>query len=192
MGCRGPLVQIQSPRPILLFTTPLCHAWETHRDLKPLTQAVSVFASGAGDRHWVKKSRIMMGWAMSLQGNTDDGIDAILEGLEGLGGNPLDAGLAHSRYLILLAESYLADDQIEKASDAVARAWQRLESNGEYLWESDLCIVEGEVLRATGDWSGANEKFQRALFVGGNQGAKLMELRAATRLAIYSDQNEGG
>jgi len=108
-----------------------------------LTQAVSVFASGAADRHWVEKSRIMMGWAMSLQGNTDDGIDAILEGLEGLGGNPLDAGLAHSRYLILLAESYLADDQIEKASDAVARAWQRLESNGEYLWESDLCIVEG-------------------------------------------------
>ena len=146
-------------------------------------QSAMSLTSQIGDTHWIEKSRIMMGWAMSQQGETEAGINAILQGLEGLSENPLDAGLAHSRYLTMLAEAYIAADQIDKAVESVGRAWPRLEANGEFLWEPDLCMVEGEILRATGDQEGATQKFQRALLVARNQGARIMELRAVTRLA---------
>ena len=50
-------------------------------------------------------------------------------------------------------------------------------------------MIKGEILRATGHEEGAEAKFQRALLVAREQGARLMELRATTRLAGHFDRS---
>ena len=49
-------------------------------------------------------------------------------------------------------------------------------------------MIEGEILRATGDEEGAEAKFQMALLFAREQDARLMELRAVTRLAGQLDR----
>ena len=62
-------------------------------------------------------------------------------------------------------------------------------TNGEHLWEPDLCIIEGEILMTAGDEDGAEAKYDMALLVAREQGSILMELRAKTRLAGQFDRN---
>ncbi|MCP3395531.1 hypothetical protein NLM27_43395 [Bradyrhizobium sp. CCGB12] len=68
---------------------------------------------------------------------------------------------------------------------ALAEAAAAVEETGERRWEAEICRLTGEltVARHGGNRAEAAACFRSAIEVAGRQGAKALELRAATSLA---------
>ena len=102
----------------------------------------------------------------------------------------LGVGWYQSRYLCMLAEAYARLGQAEPGLRAIAEAKDLVARNDEHMWEAELDRVEGALLKMQGA-SGAEIEacFARAVAVTRQQGAKSLELRAASSLAVlWRDQ----
>ena len=89
----------------------------------------------------------------------------------------------------LLAERYLAQEQLERAEGALHWGFDALSSSEEKCWEGELYRLSGELVLA-GDVGGveaareeAEGRFRKALEITSGQGARSLELRSATSLA---------
>lgn len=84
-----------------------------------------------------------------------------------------------------LAEAYLAQGAVREGLDAIEEGLAFVEASGERLWEAEIHRVKGELLRLQGEGARAEAGFQKALDVARRQGARSLELRAATSLARF-------
>src|SRR5206468_147792 len=93
-------------------------------------------------------------------------------------------------YLSLLAGMCGATGQVTEARRLLGDAASALEASDERWWEAEVHRLMGEVALLPSDSSGpeadkerlAEERFEKALRVASNQGAKSLELRAAMSL----------
>ncbi len=129
-------------------------------------------------------ANIQHGYALALEGETDQGIAQILEGLATVHATRHLAALAQS--YCWLAESYATAGHAEHARKALAEAFAAMENIGERLYESELHRVSGEValLSDPPDLSEAEKCFRVSIDTAHNSGAKLWELRSAASLAV--------
>lgn len=145
--------------------------------------------------HWREPSRIIRGWARTDQGEIDEGIAEMTQGIEGwaaIGGQ-----YAQPRHLTLLAEGLVKAGRTEGAAEALASAERIADAIGDRLCASEIHRVQGERLARLADRCGADardrtqaearEAFRRARAVARAQQAALLELRAATSLCRCED-----
>lgn len=126
---------------------------------------------------------VFAGWALGKRGQRREGIAMIHLGLEYL----VKEGfmMFNSVQTALLAELYLDDGQHAKALETLESARTHMERTDERLWEAEIARLNGLVLlaRETGADERSEACFNQALEVARRQGAKWLELRAATSLA---------
>jgi predicted ATPase len=146
------------------------------------------------DRHnlgyWRLNGLILRGWAMVREGATEPGIALMRQSASDRAA--LGVGWYQSRYLCLLADAYARFGQAELGLRAIAEGKDLVARNDEHMWEAELDRVEGDLLKVQGASGPEIEAcFVRAAAVTRQQGAKSLELRAATSLArLWVDQGQ--
>ena len=126
---------------------------------------------------------ILRGWALVEQGQCEEGIAQLLEGLAAY--RALGAELECSHWLALLAEAYRDAGRPAEGLRLITEALDHVAQTGVVYYEAELHRLEGELrLRLdAGDEQRAETSFLRALEIARKQQAKSWELRASTSLA---------
>jgi hypothetical protein len=128
---------------------------------------------------WSAVSRVLEGAATAGRGEADEGLARIDDGIaryEGLRTPPVFWPLILSVRARASALAGRPAEGLEPIRDA-------LEQTGERgILYPEFALLEGELLDALGDADGAASRFRRAYDVAGGIGARMTQLRAATRL----------
>jgi predicted ATPase len=126
---------------------------------------------------------VLRGWALVGQGQCEDGIAQLREGLVAYRATGADLECSH--WLALLAEAYRDIDQPEEGLCLVAEALDHVAQTGIVYYEPELHRLEGELglRRDQADAQKAEACFHLAVEIARSQRAKSWELRAATSLA---------
>ena len=145
-------------------------------------EALMVFATSQGLTHRVEQGRIMLGWALAMQGDATAGVQQIHQGLTAHRDMEITLGRPHR--LSLLAEAYSRAGQPEVGLQILAEALTLVEATDERWWEAELFRLRGTLLlqRPLPDVSQAEACFQQAIDVARGQQARSLELRAAISL----------
>ncbi len=148
----------------------------------------------------LRGATIPRGWALAEQGQVEEGITQIRQGLATE--QARGVGLFRSYYLALLAEAYGKAWQAEEGLATLAEALTVVDTSGERFYEPELYRLKGELTLQKFQVSGskfqvekglassvqspeseAEECFLKAIEIAQKQQAKSLELRAATSLA---------
>ena len=90
---------------------------------------------------------ILRGWALADQGQSEEGISQIRQGLATC--QAIGAGVFQSYYLALLAEAYGKAGQAEEGLATLAEALTVVDKNGERFYEAELYRLKGELTLQT-------------------------------------------
>jgi class 3 adenylate cyclase/DNA-binding winged helix-turn-helix (wHTH) protein/predicted ATPase len=162
--------------------------WNTTEVLRS-TDTVMTLATEHGFPHWEAHAATYRGWALTTQGQGDEGMALMQRGQtlwRDIGGE-----LARPWFLALLAEGYGHTGQTQAGLAVLEEALQVVEQNGERHYESELYRLQGELLLQEGPERNLDEverKFRRSLDVARYQQAKALELRAAMSLSRLLQQ----
>jgi predicted ATPase len=145
--------------------------------------AAIAFATAKGLAHRAAQGRLLLGWALAMQGDATAGMAHIHEGLEVVQRTGLK--LYRPYFLALLAEASGQAGQPEAGLTVLAEARTLVAATEERWWEAELYRLQGELLlqRPLLDVGQAEGCFLQALDVARRQQAKALELRAALSLA---------
>jgi class 3 adenylate cyclase/predicted ATPase len=173
-------------------------------------EALIAFAREQALPHWVASGTILYGWALAEQGQVEEGIAQMRQGLSDR--RATGAELGRPYYLAQLAEASGKGGWAEEGLRVLAEVLAVVNQQGERWGEAELYRLKGELLlrRAAGGsgsptdpattsiWAGAELSvlaeaetcFQQALALARRQEAKSLELRVAMRLSRLW-QNQG-
>jgi class 3 adenylate cyclase/predicted ATPase len=128
-------------------------------------------------------SAVVRGWALSRQGQAEEGIPQIQQGIAAYRATGANAWCHY--WLALLVEASIAAGQIAQGLTAVTEALTLVEQNGECFHEAELHRLQGELLlqQPSPAIPQVLACFHHALEVARRQEAKLLELRATMSLA---------
>jgi len=132
---------------------------------------------------WSGFGRVIGGWSAGMQISYKDGLQLLQQGLKSLettAPNPW-----RPVFLLLLAETHLNGGKTQQALSTLENALQLSEQTGERIWVAGIHLLFGKAILSqdSNNLQGAEARFQQALDVATEQGAKLFEIRAATNLA---------
>jgi len=136
---------------------------------------------------WLALETMLHGWALAEQGQTDEGIAEIQNGLSGY--RAVGSELNVPYFLALLAEANAKAERTEAALALLAEALAMADKNRECAWESELYRLKGKLTLQSGGRNPAHKTeeaeayFHQALAVAGRQQARSWELRATISLA---------
>jgi predicted ATPase len=171
----------------------LCFATELHqfrRDRQAAqeqAEANVVLSTEHGFPFWLARGTITLGWALAEQGQGEEGIAQMRQGLAGY--QATGAKLWRSYLFAVLAEAYGKVGQPTEGLAVIAEALNWTQGNEGRYCEAELYRLRGELTlqtkasgpRATG--KEAEACFRKAIDIARSQQAKSWELRAATSLA---------
>jgi len=182
----------------------LVHAAAVHQYLGEVqhtgecADAAIALSSEQGFPYWLAWATVLRGWALSEQGNREEAIGLIREGLT----TYQATGSVHGRpyFLALLARAHVNNGQSQAALGALDEALAIVGNTGERYYEAELHRLKGELLlrssaqaRLTKNGEVAEAYFGQALAIARQQGAKSLELRAALSLArLWQKQGKAG
>jgi predicted ATPase len=144
---------------------------------------------------WLAFGTVLRGGALGMQGQGEEGITQLRQGLDALRAN--GAEYIRPYCLAMLSEAYDLSGQMEAGLAAVAEALAAVEATGERFWEAELHRLKGGLLSGIGTQVSAGEAgavrepsrqieaeacFRQALDIARRQGAKGYELRTAVSL----------
>jgi tetratricopeptide (TPR) repeat protein len=138
--------------------------------------------------YWLAVSSLLAGWLQGRGGNLELGTTRLEESLAAYLGSGSRLSLPH--FHILLADLRRAAGDERGALDLILAGEEYIEETGERFSESELFRFKGRILMAgdSPDTHGATAAFERAVAIAREQNAKLLELRAATRLAEHQQR----
>jgi predicted ATPase len=140
---------------------------------------------------WLAYGKILRGWASGAQGSPLAGISDVVQGMAECQARQQRC---HAPYhLSLLAETLHRSGRTDEGLCALAEALALVEETEERWCEAELHRLKGELLLslATPDASEAESCYRLAIAVAQRQGAKMLELRAATSLArLWREQGK--
>jgi class 3 adenylate cyclase/predicted ATPase len=137
-------------------------------------------AAAQGFPNWLAQGLVYLGWTMAEQGDLEQGIAKIREGL-GIW-RMTGAILATPYFMYLLADAHTRAGEYAEAIALVDEALAQIDRTAERVWEPELHRLRGELARRESA-ADAEIHFQRALAQARQQRARSNELRAATSLA---------
>jgi len=174
-------------------------------------EAVMTLSTEQGFPYWLAIETIVRGWALAEQGQVEEGIAQMRQGLAAY--RATGAELQRPSFLALLAEAHRKVGQMEEGLAVLAEALAQVEKTGERYYEAELYRLKGtltlqsktslgQVLdksktspkqvqdksRASQDKLDDTEKeaeecFHKAIEIARKQQAKSLELRAVMSLA---------
>jgi predicted ATPase len=139
---------------------------------------------------WLAMAVALDGWVKVIEGEHENGCAKIREGTEAWA--KLGNLLMRPFLLSLLADAHIRAGRAEEALQAVQDGLALVAAKGEVLWEPELHRLRGDawLLQPTCR-SEAEACYARAIEVARGQGARLVELRAATGLArLWGDHGK--
>jgi predicted ATPase len=141
------------------------------------------FSREQGFAQWVPGGTILRGWALTEQGQMEEGIAQMRQGMTAW--QATGAEVDRPYYLALLAEVYGKAGQAEAGLHILAEALAVMDAIEERYCEAELYRLKGELLlgRAAEHHVEAETCFHQALDVARRQQAKSWELRAAISLS---------
>jgi predicted ATPase len=140
-------------------------------------------ATEQGFPYWMAMGSIMRGWALAQQGQAQEGIAQIEQGLRAF--RATGSELLQPYFLALLAEAHGNMGQPEAGLTALAEALTLAETTGERWYESECYRLKGELLlqQNAANQAEAESCFAQAIAIAQSQQAKSLELRAAMSLS---------
>jgi class 3 adenylate cyclase/predicted ATPase len=161
-------------------------------------EAEVALATEHGFRDWLAWGTSLRGWALAAQGQGEEGIAQMRQGLAAL--QATGVGLLRPYYLALIAEAYGKVGQAEEGLAVLAEALAAADSNRERFYEAELYRLKGELSLKSRVRSPesevtslqpltpslqakAEECFWKAIEVARQQSAKSLELRAVMSLS---------
>ncbi len=99
-----------------------------------------------GFPEWSAQGTILRGWALAEQGQGEEGVAQMRQGLAAY--QATGSELARAQYLALLAEAYERMGQPEERLSTLAEALAVVDRTGERYWEAELYRLKGELLLA--------------------------------------------
>ena len=153
------------------------------RAVQACAEAVLSLAREQGFPLWVVIGGILRGWARAHQGQAQEGIAQITQGLRALQATGVET--TRSYYLGFLAEAHSVIGQPEVGLRALGEALTLVDTTGARFYEAEVYRLKGELLlqQASDNQAEAETCFHQAIAIARNQQAKSLELRAATSLA---------
>jgi predicted ATPase len=192
----------------------VCQFHQERQAAQERAEAAISLSTEHGFPFWLGWASVLRGWAVAEQGEGEEGITQIRQGLAVY--RATGAEVNQSYFLALLTEAYGVAGQTEEGLTVLAEALTLVGGTGERMWEAELYRLKGELTlqREARDWrletgpssqapslkppvpSGvaqeAEEYFLKAIDVARKQQAKSLELRASTSLArLWQQQGKG-
>jgi class 3 adenylate cyclase/predicted ATPase len=139
---------------------------------------------------WSARASICLGRVMIEQGQTEDGLAYLRDGLAAHSATGSTVWMSFN--LGLLGDAYLSLGRCEEAEPLLSEALDLVERTDERWCEAELYRLKGQAAASRPNGSAqAEAAFQTALRIARLQQAKLFELRAATSLArLWRDQGQ--
>jgi predicted ATPase len=133
--------------------------------------------------------RILQGWAMAEQGQREEGVAQMREGVVAWGAMGVE--LYRDYQLVQLAEAYGQVGEAGEGLCVLGEALAVVHNTGGRFYEAELYRLKGELLlqQAVPDAPQAEACFQQAHAVALRQQAKSLELRAAVSLSRLWQQH---
>jgi class 3 adenylate cyclase len=146
-------------------------------------EAAVALSTEQGFPQWVAHGTILRGWALAMQGQGEEGMAQIRQGITSY--RTTGAALNVPYFCTVLADVCDHLGHPEDSLQALAEAHTLVEQQEERYWEAEVCRLRGVLLlRQTGTPQAEAEAWlQRGLDVAHHQEAKSLELRAAMSLA---------
>jgi predicted ATPase len=140
-------------------------------------------ATAQGFPYWRARGALLRGWALASQGQAQEGIEQLHQGLRAF--RATGAEIQRPHFLALLAEAYGIMGQPEEGLTTLAEALTLVETTGERWYEPELYRLKGELILAQSrdNHNEAETCFQHAVRIAQHQQAKSWELRAALSLS---------
>jgi predicted ATPase len=131
---------------------------------------------------WRAIGAILQGWAHAAQGQTEEGIPQMYQGIAAIRAMGEELGRAY--FLGLLADALAHMRQAEEGLTILDEALAAVERTGVRAQEAELYRLKGVLLLLSADHEAEAEAcFRQALVIARRQQAKSLELRAAMSLA---------
>ncbi len=109
-------------------------------------EAAMILAREHGFPQWLALGIVLQGWALAEQGQSEEGIAQIRQGLAA--GQAIGVSIFQSYFLTLLAEAYGNAGQAEEGLATLAEALTVVDQSGERFYETELYRIKGELLLA--------------------------------------------
>ena len=135
-------------------------------------------------------SLVFLGWTQYAAGNTNEGLQAMRDGLDIHRKAP---ARAHEPFLItMLATACLEQGLVDEASALVDEGLMQIEKTGELTWKAELMRLDAELMLAgCGRQSDGAQRLRETIALAQSQHARSLELRAAMSLARhYASQSK--
>jgi predicted ATPase len=191
----------------LVFAFRFAAALHQYRRERPAAQEWAertiALATEQGFPFWSALGTILRGWALTEQGQIEEGVVQIRQGLTAY--RATGSEYAQSSYLALLAEAYKKAGQIEEGLSTVSEALMLVNRTGERYYEAELYRLKGELSLQSRQVMTSQDKseftnpqpsifnpqaeaeaeacFLRAIEIARTQQARSWEVRASTSLA---------
>jgi TOMM system kinase/cyclase fusion protein len=136
-----------------------------------------------GFPHWRAYSAILRAWVLAHQGQAQEGVEQINQGLRAY--RATGAELWRPYLLALLAEAHGTIGEREEGLTLLTETLTLVDITGQRWYEAELYRLQGALLLqgSSENSTEAETCFHHALDLARNQQAKSLELRAATSLA---------
>ena len=146
-------------------------------------EAAMSLAKEQGFPYWMAYSSMLRGWVLAHQGQAQEGIEQITQGL--IAYRATGAEQLRSYMLALLAEAHSARGQPEAGLTVLMEALTLVDTTGQRWYESEIYRLKGVLLlqQNSDNHTEATSCFQQAMSIAQSQHAKSWELRATTSLA---------
>jgi TOMM system kinase/cyclase fusion protein len=168
---------------VLSFVATLHQFRREGRATQECAEAAIRLATEQGFAFWVAFDAILHGWALAHQGQVQEGIEQLHQGM--MARRATGAELGRPYFLSLLAEAYRATGQPDAGLTVLAEALTLVDTTGERWCEPELYRLKGALLlqQNSDHQAEAETCFHHAIAIAQNQQAKSLELRATTSLA---------
>jgi TOMM system kinase/cyclase fusion protein len=169
---------------VALIDAALCHQYRQEgQAAQERADAAITLATAQGFPLWRAVGSLLHGWALVQQGQAQEGIAQIEQGLRAC--RATGAEMRRPHFLALLAEAHGTMGQPEAGLTILAEALVHVEHTGERYYEAEIHRLKGELLlqQSLDNQAEAENCFHHAITIAQNQQAKSWELRAATCLA---------
>lgn len=154
-------------------------------------EAAIVLATEQEFSYLVSHGRMLQGWALAEQGQSEAGIAQMRQSLAAY--RSAGSAVYEPYFLSLLAAGYAKTEQSEEGLNTLREALAVVEQTGERFYEADLYRLKGELLlqQARSDEQQAETCFHHALDIARRHQAKSWELRTATSLSrLWQSQDK--
>jgi predicted ATPase len=157
-----------------------------HREVRLTQERAEAAISLATEQrfsYWLAFGFIIRGWALAQQGQAQEGLVQIEQGLSAF--RATGAEILRPSFLALLAEAYGTIGKSEAGLTALTQALTLADTTGERWYGPELYRLKGVLLlqQASDHQAEAEHCFHTAISIARTQQAKSFELRAATSLA---------